>query len=106
MKMNELDKINEALAEEARKAEKTILDMIQDVYDGKLLIISDDDNNIIGINCPIVAKGITNTQKVGPHMVMGNSAENMHEDEIELKKFMKSYENNPTSIMHMFNIAL
>lgn len=112
--MNELDKINKTLAEEARKAEeaaavetvepKTILDMIQDVYDGKLLIISDDDNNIIGINCPIVAKGITNTQKIGPHMVMGESETNMHEDEIALKQFIKAYEGQ--NIMHLFYCAL
>lgn len=85
---------------------KTILDMIKDIYDEKLLIITNDNGDIIGINCPVSVRGITNTQKVGPHMVMGESETNMHEDEIELKKFMKSYENNPTSIMHMFNIAL
>ena len=114
MKMNELNKITETMAEEARKAEetatmeavapKTILDMIQDVYDGKLLIISDDNDNIIGINCPVAVKGIANTKKIGGHMVMGSDEANMKEDEIALKKFMKAYEGQ--NIMHMFYAAL
>ena len=102
------------MAEEARKAEetatmeavepKTILDMIQDIYDGKLLIISDDNDNIIGINCPVAVKGIANTKKIGGHMVMGSDEANMKEDEIALKKFMKAYEGQ--NIMHMFYAAL
>lgn len=114
MKMNELNKIQETMAEEARKAEetatmeavapKTILDMIQDVYDGKLLIISDNDDNIIGINCPKVVKGLGAVQKIGAHTVMGSDASNMAEDALELKKFMKAYEGQ--NIMHMFYASL
>ncbi len=114
MKMNELNKITETMAEEARKAEettameavepKTILDMIQDLYTGKLLIISDDDDNIIGINCPVAVKGVANTKKIGDHMVMGSDEANMKEDEIALKQFMKAYEGQ--NIMHMFYAAL
>ena len=102
------------MAEEARKAEetatmeavepKTILDMIQDIYDGKLLIISDDNDNIIGINCPVAVKGIANTKKIGGHMVMGSNEANMKEDEIALKKFIKAYEGR--NIMHMFYASL
>lgn len=114
MKMNELDKINKTLAEEARKAEeaaavetvgpKTILDMIQDVYDGTLQIISDSDDNIIGINCPKVVKGLGAVQKVGAHTVMGSDAQNMAEDALELKKFLKAYEGQ--NIMHLFYCSL
>ena len=93
-----------ALIEEAQP--KDILNMIEEVYNKTLLIITDDKGNIIGINCPKAVKGISNTKKINGHMVMGADETNIHEDEIELKKFMKSYENNPTSIMHMFNIAL
>lgn len=93
-----------ALIEEAQP--KDILNMIDEVYNKTLLIISDDNGDIIGINCPKAVKGITNTKKIGGHMVMGSDENNLKEDEIELKKFMKSYQNNPASIMQMFNVAL
>ncbi len=102
------------MAEEARKAEeaaavetvkpKSILDMIQDVYDGIFQIISDDEDNIVGINCPKVVKGINSVQKVGIHTVMGSDAVNMAEDALELKKFLKAYEGQ--NIMHLFYCAL
>lgn len=121
MNTKQLNTINNTMAAEVKAAEaetkkaadeaaiataqpKTILDMIQDIYDGRLLIITDDNGNIIGINCPVSVKGINNTQKVGPHMIMGENESNMHEDEIELKKFMKSYEGQ--NIQHMFYAAL
>jgi uncharacterized protein YuzE len=83
---------------------KTILDMIQDIYDEKLLIITNDDGDIIGINCPKAVKGISSTQKIGGHMVMGSDEENMAEDAMELKKFLKAYEGQ--NIMQLFNTAL
>lgn len=121
MNTKQLNTINNTMAAEIKAAEaeakraadedaiataqpKTILNMIQDIYDGKLLIITDDNDNIIGINCPTSVKGINNTQKVGPHMVMGENEANMHEDEIELRKFMKSYEGQ--NVQHMFYAAL
>ena len=93
-----------ALVEEAQP--KDILNMIEEVYNKTLLIITDDNGNIIGINCPKAVKGVSNTKKINGHMVMGADEANMKEDEIELKKFMKSYENNPASIMQMFNVSL
>lgn len=121
MNTKQLNTINNTMAAEIKAAEaeakrtideaaiataqpKTILDMIKDIYDEKLLIITNDNGDIIGINCPVSVRGITNTQKVGPHMVMGENETNMHEDEIELKKFMKSYEGQ--DIQHMFYTAL
>lgn len=83
---------------------KSILDMIQDIYDEKLLIITNDNGDIIGINCPKAVKGIRNTQKIGAHMVMGSDEKNMAEDALELKKFLKAYEGQ--NIMHLFNSAL
>lgn len=114
MRTTDLNKIEKTMAEEARKVEettameavepKTILDMIQDVYDGVLKIISDDEDNIIGINCPKAVKGINSVKKVGAHTVMGSDAANMAEDALELKKFLKAYEGQ--NIMHMFYAAL
>lgn len=121
MNTKQLNTINNTLAAEAAQAQaeakraadeaaiataqpKTILDMINDIYDGKLLIITDNNDNIVGINCPAAVKGISNTQKIGSHMVMGESAENMHEDEIALRQFMKSYEGQ--NIQHMFYASL
>ncbi len=121
MRTTDLNRINNTLAAEAAQVQaeakraadeaaiataqpKTILDMINDIYDGKLLIITDNNDNIVGINCPAAVKGISNTQKIGSHMVMGESAENMHEDEIALKQFMKSYEGQ--NIQHMFYASL
>lgn len=123
MRTTDLNKINNTMAAEAaakKEAErlaaeralieeaqpKTIMNMINEIYDKTLLVITDDSSNIIGINCPKAVKGVSSTQKIGAHMVMGSDEANMKEDEIELKKFMKSYGNNPTSIMQMFNVAL
>lgn len=102
-------------AEEARKAAeeaaminavqpKTILDMIEDIYAGKLLIITDECDNIVGINCPTAVKGVVSTQKIGYNMIMGENEANMHEDYIELQKFMRAYSGQ--NIQHMFNVAL
>lgn len=116
--LNLINKAQEAEKEAAKAAKKeaaekaaleavepkTILDMIQDIYNEKLLIITNDDGDIIGINCPKAVKGISKTQKIGGHMVMGSDEANMAEDAMELKKFLKAYEGQ--DIMHLFNSAL
>lgn len=114
MKLNDIKTIKNTLAKEAEaKKEKTaleaveskdILDMIQDVYDGKVVAILDADDNIIGINCPTGSNVAKCVKTLGGHIVMGENLDQMAQDEAALKGFLKAYEGQ--DIQHMFECAL
>lgn len=101
-KIAEVQAAEEKAAAEARKAAeekaildavepKDILDMLTLVENGTLVPVTDENDNIIGINCPGHVTGVAVTGKVGRHIVMGADEAGKNADLLELKKFEKAF---------------
>lgn len=120
MKTNELNKIQntqnaevkaaEALA--AKKSEEEILnavkpedflDLLERVYSNEIKMITDDQNNIIGLNIS-KATGVNVVKVIGGKVILGASEEEAAADELEQKKFEKAYAGKP--VKHWYELAL
>lgn len=111
MKLNDLNKIAnvqnteakakiaaEKAAREARLLENikpgTLLDMLEDIREKRVNIITDENDNIIGFGYHPHVTGITTIKKIGNHFTVGCCETERLVDEFDLKAFYKKYGDN------------
>ena len=74
--------------------EKTFMDFYKDVRDGKIVPVTDEQDNIIGFN---VVKAEPSSMKVckmvNGQMTVGDTEEDRVADEVAMRKFMEEYSN-------------
>ena len=92
MKTYELNIHANALKANSEIEEKTFLDFYNDVKEGKIVPITDENENVVGFN---VVKPVASTMKccklVNGTMTVGDTEEDRAADEVAMRKFMEEY---------------
>lgn len=120
MKTNEMNKINltqakEIAAKEAAAAKLTeeeilaavkpegFLDLLARVYNDEIKMITDENDNIIGMNIT-KATAVNVVKIINGQFIIGADEKEAKADELEQKKFAKAYAGKP--VQHWYELAL
>ena len=83
-----------------------ILVMLAEVYETKINAITDDSDNIIGVNRPHEITGLKCAKMINGALVVGNNEEELEKDYINYRKFKKSYDGINGGIQRAFEACL
>ena len=83
---------------------KGLIEMLAAVKAKIITPITDEYDNVIGLNYNSGSTGMNYAKRVNGHMVVGATKEELEADEKALRQFMEDYEGQP--IMHYFQLAV
>lgn len=92
--LNSLKNTLDATISEENKVEVEpgkFLDLLKDVEDEKLVPLTDDNDNIIGINGHNVPTGVKCSKLVNGHMTMGKDEDERKRDQEDLEAMIEKY---------------